>query len=125
LAKKDIESQKEDVIEIENCIVTEVLRGAKFMVELPNGVSILAHVSGKLRKNYIRILKGDRVTVEMSPYDLTVGRITWRSKGGPVQENKEIREVNVSESKAIGQEDLREVQDHSQETACNGDLHKP
>jgi translation initiation factor IF-1 len=102
LAKKGTESQKEDVIEIEGT-VTEVLRGAKFIVELPNGASISAHISGKLRKNYIRILKGDRVTVEMSPYDLTAGRITWRSKGGPPLADKtnnklDNQEVNINES---------------------------
>ena len=60
--------------------VTEALPNAQFKVELPNGQVILAHISGKLRMNFIRILPGDRVTVEMSPYDLTRGRITWRSK---------------------------------------------
>lgn len=70
---------KEDVIEIEGTVV-ESLPNAQFKVELPNGHQILAHISGKLRMNYIRILPGDKVTVEMSPYDLTKGRITWRSK---------------------------------------------
>lgn len=70
---------KDDVIELEGKVV-EALPNAMFQVELPNGHTILAHISGKLRMNYIRILPGDRVTVEMSPYDLTRGRITWRSK---------------------------------------------
>ena len=70
---------KQDVIEIEGT-VTEALPNAMFMVELPNCHSILAHISGKLRMNFIRILPGDKVTVELSPYDLTRGRITWRSK---------------------------------------------
>ena len=70
---------KQDVIEIEGT-VTAALPNAQFMVELPNGHTILAHISGKLRMNFIRILPGDKVTVEMSPYDLTRGRITWRSK---------------------------------------------
>ena len=70
---------KEDVIEIEGTVV-DTLPNAQFKVELPNGHQILAHISGKLRMNYIRILPGDKVTVEMSPYDLTKGRITWRSK---------------------------------------------
>ncbi len=70
---------KEDVIEIEVTVV-EALPSAQFKVELPNGHQILAHISGKLRMNFIRILPGDKVTVEMSPYDLTKGRITWRSK---------------------------------------------
>ena len=70
---------KQDVIEIEGT-VTEALPNAQFKLELPNGHIILAHISGKLRMNFIRILPGDKVTVEMSPYDLTRGRITWRSK---------------------------------------------
>ena len=70
---------KQDMIEIEGTVV-EALPNAQFQVELDNGHRILAHISGTLRMNYIRILPGDKVTVEMSPYDLTRGRITWRSK---------------------------------------------
>ncbi len=70
---------KDDVIEVEGTIL-EALPNAQFKVELVNGHKILAHISGKLRMNYIRILPGDKVTVEMSPYDLTKGRITWRAK---------------------------------------------
>ena len=70
---------KEDVIEIEG-IVVEKLPNAMFKVELENGHQVLAHISGKLRKNFIRILPCDKVTMEMSPYDLTKGRITWRDK---------------------------------------------
>ena len=70
---------KEDVIEIEGTVV-ESLPNAQFRVELPNGHQLLAHISGKLRMNFIRILPGDKVTLEMSPYDRTKGRITWRSK---------------------------------------------
>ena len=70
---------KEDVIEVSGKII-EALHNATFQVELENGHKILAHVSGKLRMNFIRILPGDKVTVEMSPYDLTKGRITWRAK---------------------------------------------
>ncbi|MDD6269698.1 MAG: translation initiation factor IF-1 [Ruminococcus sp.] len=70
---------KEDMIEVEG-IVQEALPNAMFRVELQNKHTILAHVSGKLRLNYIRIVPGDKVTVEMSPYDLTKGRITWRAK---------------------------------------------
>ena len=70
---------KEDVIEIEG-IVVEKLPTEMFKVELENGHQVLAHISGKLRKNFIRILPGDKVTMEMSPYDLTKGRITWRDK---------------------------------------------
>ncbi len=70
---------KEDVIELEGTVL-EALPNAMFQVELANGHKILAHVSGKLRMNYIRIVPGDKVTVEMSPYDLSKGRITWRTK---------------------------------------------
>lgn len=74
-----INMAKEDVIEVEGTVV-ESLPNTKFKVELENGHVILAHISGKLRMNYIRILPGDKVTVELSPYDLTRGRITWRKK---------------------------------------------
>lgn len=70
---------KQDVIEIEG-IVEDTLPDAKFKVKLVNDHVILAHVAGKIRMNYIRILPGDRVTVEISPYDLTRGRITYRHK---------------------------------------------
>ena len=70
---------KEDVLELEGTVV-EALPNAMFQVELENGHKILAHISGKLRMNFIRILPGDKVTVELSPYDLTRGRITWRAK---------------------------------------------
>lgn len=70
---------KEGVIEVEGT-VKEVLPNAMFIVELENGHEILGHISGKLRMNFIRILSGDRVVVELSPYDLTRGRITWRKK---------------------------------------------
>ena len=70
---------KEDVIEVEGKVL-EALPNAMFKVQLENGHEVLSHVSGKLRMNYIRIVPGDKVTVEMSPYDLTKGRITWRAK---------------------------------------------
>jgi translation initiation factor IF-1 len=70
---------KEDVIELEGTVL-EALPNANFRVRLENGHVILAHISGKLRMNYIRILPGDKVTVEMSTYDLSRGRITWRGK---------------------------------------------
>ena len=70
---------KEDVIEVEG-IVVETLPNTTFKVELENVHQILAHISGKLRMNYIKILPGDKVKVELSPYDLTRGRITWRAK---------------------------------------------
>ena len=70
---------KDDVLELEGTVV-EALPNATLQVELENGHVILAHIAGKLRMNYIRILPGDKVTVEMSPYDLTRGRITWRAK---------------------------------------------
>ena len=70
---------KEDVIEVEG-VVVDALPNARFKVKLDNGYEILAHISGKLRQHYIKILPGDHVTIEMTPYDLTQGRITWRSK---------------------------------------------
>ena len=70
---------KQDVIEVEGRVL-EPLPNAMFRVELANGHKVLAHVSGKIRMNFIRILPGDRVTVELSPYDLTRGRITYRYK---------------------------------------------
>lgn len=70
---------KEDIIEVEGLVV-ESLPNTTFKVELENGHQILAHISGKLRMNYIKILPGDKVKVEMSPYDLNRGRITWRAK---------------------------------------------
>ena len=70
---------KDDVIEVEGRVV-EKLPNATFKVKLENGHIILAHISGKLRMNFIRIIPGDKVLIEMSPYDLTKGRIVWRDK---------------------------------------------
>ena len=70
---------KSDMIEVEG-VVVEAMPNTTFQVDIGNGHTILAHISGKLRMNFIRILPGDKVTVEMSPYDLTRGRITWRTK---------------------------------------------
>jgi translation initiation factor IF-1 len=70
---------KQDVIEVEGTVI-EPLPNAMFRVELENGHKVLAHISGKMRMNFIRILPGDKVTVELSPYDLTRGRITYRKK---------------------------------------------
>lgn len=70
---------KADVVEIEGKVI-EKLPNAMFRVELENGHVVLAHISGKLRMNFIRILPGDKVTLELSPYDLTKGRIIWRDK---------------------------------------------
>ena len=70
---------KSDIIEITGKVL-EKLPNAMFQVELENGHQVLAHISGKLRMNYIRILPGDKVTIELSPYDLSKGRIIWRDK---------------------------------------------
>ena len=70
---------KEDVIEVEGTVI-EALPNAMFQVELENGHTVLAHVSGKMRMNFIRILPGDKVTMELTPYDLSRGRITYRFK---------------------------------------------
>ncbi|MDR1572664.1 MAG: translation initiation factor IF-1 [Clostridiales Family XIII bacterium] len=71
---------KRDVIEVFGTVI-EAQPNAMFVVKLENGYEILAHISGKIRMNFIRILPGDRVKMELSPYDLTRGRITWRDKG--------------------------------------------
>ena len=70
---------KEDLIQVEGTVI-EPLPNAMFSVQLPTGQKVLAHISGKMRMNYIRILPGDKVTVELSPYDITRGRITYRAK---------------------------------------------
>lgn len=70
---------REDLIEVKG-VVVETLPNTVFRVQLENGHEVLAHLSGKLRQHYIKILTGDHVTLELSPYDLTKGRITWRSK---------------------------------------------
>ena len=70
---------KSDVVEVAG-VVVEKLPNAMFRVELENGHRVLGHISGKLRTNYIKILPGDKVTIELSPYDLTKGRIVWRAK---------------------------------------------
>jgi len=79
---------KADHIEMEG-VVIDVLPNTLFRVELENGHTVIAHISGKMRKNYIRILKGDYVTVELTPYDLSKGRITFRHKGKPKPKPKE------------------------------------
>lgn len=71
--------EKEEAIEVEGTVI-EVLPNARFRVELENGHKVLAHISGKMRMHYIRILTGDKVKMELSPYDLTMGRITYRMK---------------------------------------------
>ena len=93
---------KEDVIEVEG-VVVEAMPNAMFLVEIQGGHRLLAHISGKLRMNFIRILPGDKVTLEMSPYDLTKGRITWRSKsafrappeGGNRHEGETFRKTDL------------------------------
>ena len=70
---------KTDAIKVDG-VITEILPNTAFKVKLENGHEVLAHISGKMRMNYIRILQGDKVTVELSPYDLTKGRITYRYK---------------------------------------------
>ena len=85
---------KQDMIEVQ-AVVTECLPNTMFKVKLENGVVILATVSGKIRMNYIRILPGDRVTVEISPYDLTRGRITFRFKQNQIR-RKEFMKVRPS-----------------------------
>ena len=94
---------KQDMIEVQ-AVVTECLPNTMFKVKLENGVVILATVSGKIRMNYIRILPGDRVTVEISPYDLTRGRITFRFKQNQIQEER------IYESQTFSQTNLPKMQ---------------
>ena len=77
--KKKKQNSKEEKIEVEGKVI-EVLKGSDYLVELPNGFTVKAYVSGKMRVNMIRILPGDTVTIELSPYDLTRGRITWNKR---------------------------------------------
>ena len=77
--KKLEQNSKEEKIEVEGKLI-EVLKGSDYLVELPNGFTVKAYVSGKMRVNMIRILPGDTVTIELSPYDLTRGRITWNKR---------------------------------------------
>jgi len=79
---------KEDQIEMEGTVL-DTLPNTMFRVQLENGHVVIAHISGKMRKNYIRILKGDKVTVQLTPYDLTKGRITFRSRDGKSSQNSE------------------------------------
>ena len=82
---------KEDQIEMEGNVV-DTLPNTMFRVQLENGHTIIAHISGKMRKNYIRILKGDRVTVQLTPYDLTKGRIIFRNREGAPSGNEDTTE---------------------------------
>lgn len=79
---------KEDQIEMEGTVI-DTLPNTMFRVQLENGHVVIAHISGKMRKNYIRILKGDKVTVQLTPYDLTKGRITFRSRDGKSPANSD------------------------------------
>ena len=77
--KNNVNQSKEEKIEVEGKVI-EVLKGSDYLVELSNGYTVKAYVSGKMRVNMIRILPGDTVTIELSPYDLTRGRITWNKR---------------------------------------------
>ena len=99
---------KSDAIELEG-VVTEVLPNAMFKVEIAPGREILAHLSGKMRMNYIKILQGDNVTVEMSPYDLTKGRITWRNKNSNKNKLEEDNKVEGVGNKTDADNTLSEV----------------
>ena len=108
---------KADVIEVQ-AVVTETLPNAMFKVKLENGVVILATVSGKIRMNYIRILPGDRVTVEISPYDLTRGRITFRFK-------QNLLGGKNYESQTFSQTYLLKMQSHQKTWQSHGHLPRP
>jgi len=87
---------KEDQIELEGTVL-DTLPNTMFRVELENGHVVIAHISGKMRKNYIRILKGDKVTVQLTPYDLTKGRITFRSRDGKSSPNADKDKTTPTE----------------------------
>jgi translation initiation factor IF-1 len=89
---------KEDQIEMEGTVI-DTLPNTMFRVELENSHVVIAHISGKMRKNYIRILKGDKVTVQLTPYDLSKGRITFRSRDGKSASASE-KETNSNEEKS-------------------------
>ena len=89
---------KEDVIELEG-VVQEALPNAMFRVKLDNGHIVLAHISGRMRKNYIRILTGDKVTVELTPYDLSKGRITFRNREKTQGDEKESEREKSTRAK--------------------------
>ncbi len=93
---------KEEAIEMEG-IVIEALPNTHFRVQLENGHTVIAHISGRMRKNYIRILMGDRVTVQLTPYDLTKGRISFRNRGDS-KDAKDEGEAKESESKETKEE---------------------
>ncbi|MDF2952187.1 MAG: translation initiation factor [Anaerocolumna sp.] len=97
---------KTDVVEIEGTVI-EKLPNAMFQVELENGHKVLAHISGKLRMNFIKIVPGDKVTLELSPYDLTKGRIIWRDN--IMIDGLFLKGVNYCESKVISKTNLRKV----------------
>lgn len=91
---------KEEAIEMEGT-VTEALPNTNFRVELENGHVVIAHISGRMRKNYIRILMGDRVTVQLTPYDLTKGRIIFRNKDPKdIKEAKDLKEATAESAEA-------------------------
>src|ERR1700685_4225985 len=117
---------KEDAIEVMATVV-EPLPNAMFRVELENKHRVLAHISGKMRKNFIRILPGDKVAVELSPYDLTRGRIVYRYKEVAATNSGNVQEQNGArnEGKSLGQENLHEVQDRSPARSGSRDLRKP
>src|SRR6202521_5021800 len=114
--KDDSGNTKEDAIEVMATVI-EPLPNAMFRVELENKHRVLAHVSGKMRKNFIRILAGDKVAVELSPYDLTRGRIVYRYK--------QVGGRGIHESTGIGKKDLRQVQGDSPARRGARDLPQP
>lgn len=115
---------KEDVIEIDGTVI-EALPNTQFSVELENGYRILAYLSGKLRMNYIRIIPGDIVKIELSPYDLTRGRILWRYKPGTkalkTAEESAVAQpaVNDEDSKARGEAAYSDAADFNEEMLEN------
>jgi translation initiation factor IF-1 len=100
---------KEDQIEMEGTVI-DTLPNTMFRVELENGHVVIAHISGKMRKNYIRILKGDKVTVQLTPYDLTKGRITFRSRDGKSSPNATANAAAAAAAAAAASEKPTETE---------------
>jgi translation initiation factor IF-1 len=117
---------KDDVIQMQGEIL-ENLPNATFRVKLENGHVVLGHISGKMRMHYIKILPGDKVTVELTPYDLTRARIVVRAKEGAARQKTSARcgQEKRNESQRVGQEDVPQVQGHQAQRCCARDLRRP
>src|SRR5437762_2519958 len=106
---------KEEGIEMEGTVI-ESLPNTNFRVQLENGHVVIAHISGRMRKNYIRILMGDRVTVQLTPYDLTKGRIIFRNKDSKDSKDKDNKDNKDAKESKEAKEEIKEVVKEEQDT---------